>query len=179
VTAFVLHGVNSQCLMRATYSGIACYLIGFFGEQRVKLETRLRDLENVGERQASARDRYDGYAQALASVNMRVQACRDKLLKGRPEEMLADVKDLQSGVAQEYDEVRSYIRWTANMDDQGDAVISQEPADQRSGSRSISYPPWTHDSRRHLACALATKNPTRQRNLPRVAPLSAVVAPGW
>jgi signal transduction histidine kinase len=114
---FLLHGVQEQFVMRAAYLAIAGYLIGFFGEQRARFESRLREQESLAERQKIARDLHDGYVQALAGVNLRLQSCRGMLSKGNAPAALAELTDLQSGVAREYDEVRSYIRWLANIED--------------------------------------------------------------
>jgi len=114
---FLLHGVQEQFVMRAAYLAIAGYLIGFFGEQRARFESRLREEESLAERQKIARDLHDGYVQALAGVNLRLQSCRGMLSKGNAPAALVELTDLLSGVAREYDEVRSYIRWLANIED--------------------------------------------------------------
>lgn len=97
-------------LMRAVYLAIAGYLIGFFGQQRVDFERRLRELETEAEREAIARSLHDGYLQALAGVSLRLESCRDMLLSNEPVAALAEIKEIQLGVSREYDEVREYVR---------------------------------------------------------------------
>jgi signal transduction histidine kinase len=103
-------GLSSGYLMRAVYRAIAGYLIGFFGQQRVDFERRLRDLETEAEREAIARSLHDGYIQALAGVSLRLESCRDMLLSNEPAAALAEIKEIQLGVSREYDEVREYVR---------------------------------------------------------------------
>ena len=112
----VLDGVKSPYMMRPVYLAIAGYLIGFFAEQRAKFEVRVRELENRNERQTIARSLHDGYVQALAGVNLRLEACRELLARDRAAEVSAELTELQRGVAREYDEVRAYIRTLAEID---------------------------------------------------------------
>ena len=62
--------------MRAVYLAIAGYLIGFFSQQRALFEAEVRELETRAERQSIARSLHDGYVQALAGVNLRLETCR-------------------------------------------------------------------------------------------------------
>ncbi|HSR56658.1 MAG TPA: histidine kinase [Candidatus Binataceae bacterium] len=107
-------GLLNVYMMRAVYLAIAGYLIGFFGRQRVRFEARLRELEAETERLKIARSLHDGYIQALASINLRLESCRDMLLSDQPGEALAEIKEIQTGVDREYDEVRDYVRFLAN-----------------------------------------------------------------
>ncbi|MBF6559201.1 MAG: hypothetical protein IVW56_02840 [Candidatus Binataceae bacterium] len=110
VIAAPIRGVPNIYWMRAGYLAIAGYLIGFFGSQRARFEVRVRELETRNERHSIARSLHDGYVQALAGVNLRLESCRELLLHDRGADALAEISELQSGVAREYDEVRSYIR---------------------------------------------------------------------
>jgi signal transduction histidine kinase len=108
--------INDLYAMRAVYLAIAGYLIGFVGRQRAAFEARVRELETRAERHSIARSLHDGYIQALAGVNLRVQTCRELLERQRPDEALVQLTDLQTGIAREYDEVRAYIRELAGVD---------------------------------------------------------------
>jgi signal transduction histidine kinase len=102
-------GLASVYLMRAVDLAIAGYLIGFFGQQRVNFERRLRELETDAERETIARSLHDGYLQALAGVSLRLESCRDMLRNNEPAAALAEIKEIQLGVSREYDEVREYV----------------------------------------------------------------------
>lgn len=103
-------GLASTYTMRAVYLAIAGYLIGFFGQQRVNFEMRLRELEAAAERETIARSLHDGYIQALAGLSLRLESCRDMLVSNQPEEALGEIKEIQSEVCHEYDEAREYVR---------------------------------------------------------------------
>jgi signal transduction histidine kinase len=109
-------GLRSAYLMRAVYLAIAGYLIGFFGQQRVHFERRLRELESEAEREAIARGLHDGYMQALAAISLRLESCRDMLISNEPAAALAEIKEIQLGVSREYDEVREYVRSLASAE---------------------------------------------------------------
>jgi len=117
-------GVTSPYMMRPVYLAIAGYLIGFFAQQRAKFEARVRELESRNERQTIARSLHDGYVQALAGVNLRLEACRELLARSRSAEAASELAELQMGVAREYDEVRAYIRTLVEIDNKiaSDAV---------------------------------------------------------
>ncbi len=109
--------ISDAYVMRAAYLAIAGYLIGFVGRQRSDFEERVRELETRAERHSIARSLHDGYIQALAGVNMRLQTCRELIGRERPNDALAELTALQAGVAHEYDEVRAYIRELAGVDE--------------------------------------------------------------
>jgi signal transduction histidine kinase len=111
-------GLMNIYTMRAVYLAIAGYLIGFFGQERVNFETRLRQLEAEAGREAIARSLHDGYIQALAGISLRLESCRDMLASNQPDEALAEIKEIQVGVTHEYDEVREYVRTLASTDQQ-------------------------------------------------------------
>lgn len=101
-------------LMRAGYLAIAGYLITFVGEQRTKFEQQVREMEAMAERENIARFLHDGYIQALAGVNLRIESCRDMLKSAQPQLALAELTDLQSRIDHEYDRVRAYVRALAD-----------------------------------------------------------------
>ncbi len=115
LAAFV-PGPRNEYLMRSAYLAIIGYLIGFIGAQRGMFEARVRDLEAAAERHAIARALHDGYVQALAGVNLRLETSRALMQTGRSDEALAHITDLQNGVAREYDAVRAYIRSLAQVE---------------------------------------------------------------
>jgi signal transduction histidine kinase len=114
----------SVYIMRAVYLAIAGYVIGFFGRQRARFEARLRELEAETDRLTIARSLHDGYIQALAGINLRLETCRDMLLQQQPGEALAEIQEIQTGVDREYDEVRRYVRVLAkaNQDSSSDRL---------------------------------------------------------
>lgn len=92
-------GVTNSYMMRAVYLAIAGYLIGFFGQQRAKFEARMRELETKAARQTIARSLHDGYVQALAGVNLRLETCRELLAREQAMDAMAELTELQRGVA--------------------------------------------------------------------------------
>lgn len=113
-------------VMRPVYLAITGYLIGFLGQQRINFEARVRELETTEERHSIARSLHDGYIQALAAVNLRLSGCRQLLQKGEVSSALGQLTDLQTGVAREYDQVRSYVR--SLIDHHGESAASRDPA---------------------------------------------------
>jgi signal transduction histidine kinase len=116
VVVEISDGLSSAYLMRAVYLAIAGYLIGFFGQQRVLFERRLRELETEAQREAIARGLHDGYMQALAAISLRLESCRDMLISNESASALAEIKEIQLGVSREYDEVREYVRPLASAE---------------------------------------------------------------
>jgi len=113
-------------VMRPVYLAITGYLIGFLGQQRINFEARVRELETAAERRSIARSLHDGYIQALAAVNLRLSGCRQLLQRGQTSTALGQLAELQTGVAREYDEVRSYVRFLA--DHEVPPAPSRDPA---------------------------------------------------
>jgi signal transduction histidine kinase len=97
-------------IMRPAYLAIAGYLVGYLGQQRLALEARIRELETTEQRQAIARSLHDGYCQALAGVNLRLETCRQLLDRGQVGDAFGELTELQAGVNREHDELRTYIR---------------------------------------------------------------------
>jgi signal transduction histidine kinase len=123
--------ISNIYMMRAAYLAIAGYLIGFVGRQRATFETRVRELETRAARHSIARSLHDGYVQALAGVNIRLHSCCELIRRGQPDEALAELTDLQSGVAREYDEVRAYIRELAGVEESPSAEFVGPLAEPR------------------------------------------------
>jgi signal transduction histidine kinase len=122
-------GITSVYDMRAVYLAIAGYLIGFFSQQRALFEAQVRELETRAERQSIARSLHDGYVQALAGVNLRLETCRALLNRNRPQDALSEITDLQTGVAREYDAVRIYLRSLAGIDQSSASELVARPSD--------------------------------------------------
>ena len=122
-------GLTSVYDMRAVYLAIAGYLIGFFSQQRALFEAEVRELETRTERQSIARSLHDGYVQALAGVNLRLETCRALLNRNRPQDALVEITDLQAGVAREYDAVRIYLRSLAGIDQRPTAEFAARASD--------------------------------------------------
>ena len=107
---------ESLLIMRPAYLAMTGYLVGYLGQQRLNLERDVRELESATERQRIARSLHDGYAQALAGVNLRLESSRELMRRGRPEDAFRELTDLQSSVKREYDELRAYIRSLVDVD---------------------------------------------------------------
>jgi TonB family protein len=97
-------------IMRPVYLGITGYLVGYLGQQSLELQARMRQLEIDAQRHRIARELHDGYAQALAGVNLRVETCRQLIRRGQGEQAFAELTELQVGVTREYDELRAVVR---------------------------------------------------------------------
>jgi two-component system, NarL family, sensor histidine kinase DesK len=100
------------------------YLVGYLGQQRLNQEDRLRALEASSQRERIARSLHDGYTQALAGVNLRLESCRQLLQRGRAEEVMHELADLQAGVNREHDEIRDYIH---SLVERETPPLSEEP----------------------------------------------------
>jgi signal transduction histidine kinase len=96
-------------LMRPVYLAVTGYLIGFLGQQRLNLETRIRGLETAMQRQRIARSLHDNYAQALAGITLRLESCRQLLRRGDRDAVLDELGQLRAGVDREHDDLRAYI----------------------------------------------------------------------
>jgi signal transduction histidine kinase len=123
--------IGDVYMMRAAYLAIAGYLIGFVGRERAIFEERTRELETRAARHSIARSLHDGYVQALAGVNLRLQTCRELIGRQRIDDALAELTDLQAGVAREYDQVRAYIRELAGVEESRPSDLSASAADPR------------------------------------------------
>jgi signal transduction histidine kinase len=103
-------------IMRPAYLAVLGYLVGYMGEQQLRLGDKVRELEAAAQRDAIARSLHDGYNQSLAGVNLRLETCRELLHRGKVADTLRELGELQNGVIREYDDLRAYIRSLADRD---------------------------------------------------------------
>src|SRR5436309_8463330 len=80
------------------------------------LESRIRELESASQRERIARSLHDGYMQALAGVNLRLETCRELLRRGHEDDAFVELTELQAGVNREHDELRAYIRSLVDLE---------------------------------------------------------------
>lgn len=102
-------------IMRPAYLAIVGYLVGYLGQQRIDLQEEIQQLEAAAQRHRIARDLHDGFAQALAGINLRIEGCRRLLRRGGTDDALSELTDLQLSVHREYDELRSYMQSLAGV----------------------------------------------------------------
>ena len=114
-------------IMRPAYIALTGYLVGYLGEQRLVLESKLRAFEVATQRERIARSLHDEYVQALAGVNVRLETCRQLLQRGDSEKALRELTELQAGVNREHDDLRAYIRSLIDRE----AAPGRAPADDR------------------------------------------------
>jgi two-component system nitrate/nitrite sensor histidine kinase NarX len=103
-------------IMRPVYLGITGYLVGYLWQQRLELQTQMRQLEVAEARHRIARELHDGYAQALAGINLRLEGSRRLLRAEGVGEALTELTDLQASVQREYDDLRRYARSLAGVE---------------------------------------------------------------
>lgn len=101
--------------MRGIYILIVGYLVGYLAQQRAYLEEEVRALEFAKQRSTIARELHDGCVQGLAAVNLRLESCRELLRRGRTEDVQGELAEMQSSVAGEYDQLRSFMRSLASL----------------------------------------------------------------
>ncbi|HLK11636.1 MAG TPA: histidine kinase [Candidatus Binatia bacterium] len=116
-------------IMRPAYLAITGYLVSYLGQERLTQEARIRHLEASAQRAHIARSLHDGYAQALAGVNLRLESCRELFRRGLTEEALAELADLQVGVTREHDELRGYIRSLAEVEARPTSILYSKPTE--------------------------------------------------
>jgi signal transduction histidine kinase len=102
--------------MRPVYLAITGYLVGYLGQQRQDLENEIRQFERAAQRHLIARDLHDGFAQALAGINLRLEGCRRLMASSSSTEALSDLTELQTSVQREYDDLRAYTRSLAGVE---------------------------------------------------------------
>lgn len=104
-------------IMRPIYLAITGYVVGYLGEQRLELQEQMRQLEIAEQRHRIGRDLHDGYAQALAGINLRLEGARRLLRANGTSDVLTDLTDLQESVQREYDDLRRYARSLAGVEE--------------------------------------------------------------
>lgn len=109
-------------IMRPVYLAIIGYFVAYMGQQRLNLEAEIHALAAADQRNRIARDLHDGWAQALAGINLRIESCRRMLKIGRSEDAMNDLGDLQGSVRREYDELRGYMRSLAGLESEDGAI---------------------------------------------------------
>lgn len=114
ITISTPEDLNSY-IMRPAYLAIVGYLVGYFGQQRLEMQRELQDLEAAEQRHRIARDLHDGFAQALAGINLKVEGCRRLLRRGETADALAELTELQGSVNREYDDLRAYMQTLAGI----------------------------------------------------------------
>jgi signal transduction histidine kinase len=153
--------------MRCVYFTVMGSVIGYLANERLKQDAVIRRLEANAERARIARSLHDGYAAALAGVNLRLETCRELSRRGLHENALAEMTELQRGVNREHDELRAYIRSllqidqsTAATDREHGAVVSVQ-AELRGSAAVVEHVlsimlEGTRNIRRHAAARSAS-----------------------
>src|SRR5262249_38520263 len=76
----VMHAPDARILpltMRCVYFTVTGCVIAYLANERLKQDAVIRRLEANAERARIARSLHDGYAAALAGVNLRLETCRE------------------------------------------------------------------------------------------------------
>jgi len=90
-------------------------MVGYLGQQRIELQAELRQLQAAEERHRIARDLHDGFVQALAAINLRIEGCRRSLANDDAADAMSELTELQDSVNREYDALRTYMRALAGI----------------------------------------------------------------
>ena len=101
-------------VLSAAYLAIVGYLVAYLGRLRLNLEGKIDALERAKERDEIARALHDGCVQTLAGTNLTLGSCQELVRRGRGEEALAALAELQASITREYDGLRTYIRELAD-----------------------------------------------------------------
>jgi signal transduction histidine kinase len=108
-------------VMRPVYLAIVGYLVAYMGQQRLDLEAQIHGLAAAEQRHRIARDLHDGWAQALAGINLRIETSRQLFQRGGVDVAISDLEKLQESVKREYDELRTYMRSLVGLEAQPSA----------------------------------------------------------
>jgi signal transduction histidine kinase len=104
-------------IMRPLYLAISGYVVGYLGQQRLELQEDMRQLEVAEQRHRIGRELHDGYAQALAGINLRLEGAVRRLRAGSVDSALHELEELKEGVQREFDDFRRYARTLAGVPD--------------------------------------------------------------
>jgi signal transduction histidine kinase len=104
-------------LMRPLYLAISGYVVGYLGQQRLDLQEDMQQLEVAEQRHRIGRELHDGYAQALAGINLRLEGAVRRLRAGSVDSALHELEELKDGVQREFDDFRRYARALAGVPD--------------------------------------------------------------
>ena len=102
-------------IMRPAYLALTGYMVGYLGQQRIELQAELRQFQAAEERHRIARDLHDGFVQALAAINLRIEGCRRSLANDDAADAMSELTELQDSVNREYDALRTYMRALAGI----------------------------------------------------------------
>jgi hypothetical protein len=102
-------------IMRPAYLAMTGYMVGYLGQQRIELQAELRQFQAAEERHRIARDLHDGFVQALAAINLRIEGCRRSLANDDAADAMSELTELQDSVNREYDALRTYMRALAGI----------------------------------------------------------------
>lgn len=102
-------------IMRPAYLAIVGYLVGYLGQYRIEMHLALQRMEAAQQRHRIARDLHDGFVQALAGINLKLEGCRRLLARNETERAMVILTDLQTSVNREYDDLRSYMSMLAGV----------------------------------------------------------------
>jgi len=97
-------------ILRPAYLAIVGYLVAYLGRLRLNLEAKVAAFERAKERSEIARALHDGCVQTLAGTNLTLGSCQELVRRGRTQEVLGTLGELQASITREYDGLRTYIR---------------------------------------------------------------------
>jgi len=115
IILFAAPGRMNVFIMRPAYLAIVGYLVGYLGQHRIELQKAVQHMEAAQQRHRIARDLHDGFVQALAGINLKLEGCRRLLGRGETDRAMTVLTDLQTSVNREYDELRSYMSMLAGV----------------------------------------------------------------
>jgi signal transduction histidine kinase len=110
VVSLVDPGKLLPFIMRPIYLLVVGYLVGYLGEQRLRLHSEIHLRETAEQRAHIGRELHDGYLQVLGAANLQLESCRQLLRAGRPGVAQDELAELQRAINAEHDELRFYAR---------------------------------------------------------------------
>ncbi len=91
--------------------------------ENYRLLKRMQTLSVLEEKNRIARDLHDGFLQSMASLDLRIQVCR-QLSKGSSQQVEHELTDLQRMVQAEYDQLRKYMKQLKTPSMSKDSFVS-------------------------------------------------------